>query len=339
MKKYFIGSLFIMIAVACNKSLPDAPSSFAVTASSNTIDTGQTITFNISGVNPDQIVLFSGEPGSNYDFVNRLNAAGIPKLVFQTAMQLGATPPNPSLDSLKLLISTNLSGYDSTSIMAANWTDITTRNTKWPTTLGSTFTTSDSIDLSDFNAFDSVNIAFRVVNKQNPTLMQRYWQMQGFGLYNILPEGTSCALFSAPSSSNAAGITDFKYVGWVEASLLNNNDSGFNAWNVGSWNVSSATSNKNSNGITIRSGYPITFNPVRKVNTPDNDDWLITSKVNLKQVKPDLGTVIKGPNDLPLSSFQKTFHKSGTYNVVFIAMNTNYNGNSQVVRKIQIIVN
>ncbi len=337
MKKYFIGCLVILFAVACNKNLPDAPSSFNVTASATTIDTGQTVTFNINGVNPDQITFYSGEPGNNYDFVNRTSVAGIPKLVFQTSMQLGTI--TPSLDSLKLLISTNLSGYDSTSIKAANWTDITSRNTKWPTTLASTFTTSDSIDLSDFNNFDSINIAFRVLNKQNPTQYQRYWQMQGFGLFNILPEGISSALFSSPSLSNATGITDFKYVGWVQASLLNNSDSGYNAWNVGSWNVSSATSKLNSNGILIRTSYPITFNPNKKVNNPDNDDWLITSKVNLKQVKPDWGSVIKEPNDLPLTSFQKVFHKSGTYNVVFIAMNTNYNGNSQVVRKIQIKVN
>jgi hypothetical protein len=153
-----------------------------------------------------------------------------------------------------------------------------------------------------------------------------------------LPEGIAAAQFSSPTLTNVTGTSDFKYVGWVQASLLNNTDSGYNAWNVGTYGTSGANAYKNTNGIPIRGSYPLTFNPTRKVNNPDNDDWLITSKVNLKQVKPDVGIAIKDMNDVPLTSYQKIYKKPGTYNVAFVAMNTNENNSEQVVRRIQITV-
>jgi len=338
MKKYLIICLLMFSASACKKDLPDNPSDFNVSVESTHINVGDTLNFNITGGDADGIVFYSGESGNNYDFVNRTSVAGIAKLVFQSSMQNGPAPPSPTKDSLKLLISPNLSGYDSASIVAANWTDITARNTKWPTVLSGAFTTSDSIDLTDFNTYDSINIAFRVLNKQNPTQFQRYWQIQGFSLYNILPEGAASALFSAPNTNNVASVSDFKYIGWVQASLLNNTDSGYNAWNVGTYNTSSTNTYKNSNGIIIRSVYPLTFNPNKKLNNPDNDDWLITSKVSLKQVKPDWGVAIKDMNDVPLTNYQKVFKKPGTYNVAFVAMNNNLNNSTRVVRRLQITV-
>lgn len=291
---------------------------------------GDTITFNLSG-NAGAIVFFSGEAGKAYDNRDRKSMAGVERLVFQTSMQQGPVPPNPCQDSLQLLISTNLEGYDAAHINKATWTNITSRNSKWPQSLSTSFTTSDSIDLSDFNKADKVNIAFRVLNKKNSVMPQRKWVIQSFSLYNNLPDSTSTPLF-----------TNFANTGWVQASLLNNNDpgtaenkyTGFNAWDVGTWNVSAADSVRNSNGIPIRNGYPVTFNPGTKINNDDNDDWLITSSIDLKTTKPDVGMVVQNEVALKSTTFKYAFKKPGTYLVTFVATNNNLEDSKSQVKQL-----
>ncbi len=306
---------------------------------------GDTIKFNFTG-QTDIVTFYSGEVGSNYAFKDRFTAAGINKLAFQTAMQQGVVPPAVSQDAMSLLISTDLKGYDPVSISQATWTDITARNTKWPTSLSTTLTSSDQIDISDFNTADKINIAFKYVGKPNATLPQRKWQVSNLTLSNTLADGTVTPLFSS-----------FANTGWVQASLKNDLNYGtpttlgvgYNAWNVGTWNVS-ATNNPiifttasglravNTNGITIATAYPITFDPGTTVNNDENEDWLITSAIHLKKTKADVGTVIKNALNKSLTTYSYIFRKPGTYTVTFDATNNDLNNSLHTVKQIEITI-
>ena len=341
MKKYigFLTGLTVIMVliISCKKTDIVQPDDFTVNTIKTTYKVGDTTVFNFTG-RADQILFFSGEAGKDYANISRVVEAGNPKLVFQTNMTQGVLPNN---DSLRLYISTNLKGYDSANVVNATWTDITTRNTKWPTTLSSNFVISDSIGLTDFNTADSVNIAFRATGKKYATAAQRKWQMQNLTLTNFLNDGSNTALFST-----------FANTGFVQANIKNNPlpnftvaNTNFQAWNVGENGVNANNTTTvilskacNSNGVTIQTAYPLSFDPSSAVNIDENDDWLITSAINLKRVKPDVGTVIKNALALSLTNYNYKFTKAGTYNITFIAQNNNLDIQKQVIRQMQITV-
>jgi hypothetical protein len=309
--------LCLVLFWSCNNDSISEPLGFNVELDTlHFYKVGDTLQFKISGGSADQIVFFSGELGNQYSNTNRLAEAGKPKLVFQTANSQGDVTDRTSL---RLLISTNLKAYDSTGVVSATWTDITSRNTKWPTVLGTTFISSDSIDLSDFNTVsDSINIAFRF-RGNNVAAAQPYWKISNLTLTNFLSDGNKFPLLSSFDNS-----------GWVQVSLKNS----LNTWNVGTWNVSSKTSLLNSSGITIRTAYPIEINPGTGLNVNENDDWLITRAVNLKTVNPDIGKCIKNSSDLPMSNYSYIYKNAGTYSVTFMALNVNNTTAKKVVKQI-----
>jgi len=336
---YSVISIFGLLMLAnCTKTTIESPDNFDVTTSKTIYKVGDTIKFLLTG-RPDQVVFYSGEAGMRYENAQRTLAAGTAKLVFQTSLQKGVLTNG---DSLRLLVSSNLKGYDSISIVKASWTDITSRNTKWPAAISTAYTTSDSINLTDFNTSDSINIAFRFIGKKSATVSQQKWVMQGFSLVNILPDGTKTGLFAPPQIAGGTAASAFANTGWIEASMKNNTLPGFNAWNVGTANISAAKAVKNPNGITIVTAYPITFDPGLTTGNDDNDDWLITSKVNLKQVKPDFGVPIKNAVALSLTKFNAipaTYYKiPGTYTATFVALNLDITKAQKVVRKVTFTV-
>lgn len=339
MKKYIIClcAYIAIIHIGCKKDAAvSTPDDFNAELASLSLKAGDTATFNLSGA-ADMIVFYSGEAGRNYEYRNRTVSAGVPKLVFQSNMTQGLIPND---DSLRVYVSTDLKGYDSASVVTANWTDITNRNTKWPVALSSAFVVSDTIDLSDFNTADGINIAFRATGKKYATAQQRRRQIQNVNLTNVQADGSAYTLFSSFSS-----------VGWVQANIKNNplpsmTGINFHAWNVGEAGVNASNSKLiiggkacNSNGIAIQTAYPITFDPGSAVNADENDDWLITSKVNLKTVRPDAGIAIKRPVDPTLKTYRYRFTKAGTYTVTFVAQNQRLDGYAEVVRKVQVVVN
>ena len=306
----------IMACQTTDISLPD----FDVTTAKTTYKAGEPVSFTFAGSNPDQLVFYSGELGKRYANRDRVSGTGVTKLVFQVAMQQGALP---GLDSLRLLASTNLKTYDAAGVTGATWADITSRNARFPKTLGTAFSISDSVNVSDFNTADSVAFAFRVVNKKNATLAQRKWQVQNVILTNVMADGTPTPLLST-----------FANTGWTQVSVKNPT----NAWDVGTARVSAATSLSNTSGVLIRSAYPISFDPTTAVNVDDNDDWLITTKVNLKTVKPDVGAVVKnaGGNTLPVYTY--VFRTAGAYTVTFIAQNVSLTDRKDTMKQVQITV-
>jgi len=356
MKKYcflLVLSFSILLLVSsCSKSIQvAAPDDFMVTTDNLTYKVGDSIIFNFNS-GPDEISFYSGEPGKVYDNNSRLSMAGINKLVFQSNMTGGVLAGNT--DSMRLLISTNLAGYDSASLVNATWTDITSRNSKWPTALSTTFITSDSIDISDFNVTDSINLAFRFKGKSYPTAAQRKWQVQNLTLSNKLADGTLTPLFASPYAGVAITASSFQYTGWIQANLLPNYlDSAYDSWNVGTGGISIIDSLKNSYGTKITSAYPLTFDPSSRLNNNPNDAWAVTTKTSLKKVYPDVGVTIKNYLNSPLyagmsfiynkipgvyARFLYKYNTPGVYNITFVATNLNLDKTSSVIRKLQITV-
>lgn len=324
MKKY-LKYVLILAATAfwtgCTEehTLVVEPSDFNVTTSGTTFKVDERVNFNIVG-DPDMVLFYSGELGSNYDNRARIQQAGTPKLAFQVQMQQGALGNG---DTMQLLIAQNLKNYDSTSILSTTWTDITNRNTKWPKTLSTTFAASDSIDLSAYNSAETVSLAFKITGKKNAATAQRRWAIQNLGINNVLSDGTSTPIANT-----------FAAAGWIQLSIQNFQ----RTWDVGTVNNSSLNAARNTSGITIRSAYPITFDPSTTINTDDNEDWLITSPINLKQVKPDAAIVVKNPSATTPSVYTYVFRKAGTYTVTFVGQNVKANDKKEIIKQVQVVV-
>ncbi len=318
----FVLTLSLMAAALTGCQLTDVSSAdgFQVSTEKTTYKAGESIRFDFGGGLVDQVVFFSGEAGRRYENRTRTTGTGQNRLIFQSSMQQGVLP---GPDSLRLLVSTNLTGYDASSVAIARWTDITSRNTRWPTTLATAFTTSDSVNLTDFATAGKVNIAFRFIGKKNATVAQRRWQIQNATLVNTLPDGTVTPLFNT-----------FANTGWVQVSQKNPAV----AWNVGTANVSAANSLSNTSSVLIRTAYPISLDPGTATNVDDNDDWLISSAFDLKTVRPDVGVTVKnGGANMP-TNYRYTFARPGTYTLTFVGMNQDLDTTKETVRQVQLTI-
>ncbi|MCF3111253.1 DUF5017 domain-containing protein [Niabella sp. CC-SYL272] len=334
---YFFSSLALLIAcAACQKErTAGVPENFSVETADFQYKVGDTVAFNLIG-NPDMIVFYSGEPGKQYENRDRVSEKGIAKMIFQLSMQQGVPLTEVSPDSLQLFVSDQLDDYNAAAVQKASWTNITSRNTKWPPNLGTGFTTSDSIDLTDFNDADKVTIALRVKNNGSVNYSQRKWVMQNLTITNRLNDGTVTPV-----------IANFNDAGWVQVSLGNqshpgtadNGHIGYNVWNVGGWNQSASSAVYNDQGIQIRNAYPLTFDPGPDVNNEANDDWLISSPVDLKKVKRDAAAaVIKNIVNTPLQSYSYIYRAPGTYTASFVGINAAGDQSNEAVRQVTITV-
>jgi hypothetical protein len=320
-KTAILAALSFVFWTACTEehTIVLEPSDFDVKTAASTYKVGETVQFDLAG-NPDVITFYSGELGSKYENRMRTQLAGAPKLLFQAQMQQGKFSNG---DTLQLLVASNVKSADSASLIGATWTDITNRNTKWAKTMSTTFVASDTIDLADFNTAESVSLAFKVIGKKDTSVAQRKWSIQNLVVNNNLPDGTVTPV-----------VSTFANAGWIQLSTKNF----AYAWDVGTPNVSGVTALKNTSGGTIRTAYPITFEPSTTKGTDDNEDWLISSPINLKTVKADAGFVVKNTTSAPQTNYKYVFKKAGVYTVNFVGLNANITDKKEVVKQIQVTI-
>ncbi len=373
--KITFAALILVTAALFNvgcKKLVDAKSisGFDITADKQAYNIGDTVVFTINK-EADVILFYSGNAGFNYANANRNSGAGTNILKFQSSLSQ-ASKTNMG-DTILLKISTDLKGHDSASIANATWTDMT-GFAKWPAITTTGFVNSGAVDISQFNNADSVYIAFQVLGKQNAAAQQRKWQIQNLTLSNTLSDGTFTPLFTAPFTSGTNLTTDtlpfFQFVGWYEVNMKNNPEFSFitnnyNAWNVGDYGINNVNTplvinNKacNTSGVSIQTAYPLTFDPgpTSIKNNPDNEDWLITSPVNLKLVRHDFPTaVVKNYVNTPSKGMKyirsnnvyatysfpvdASFVSGKTYDMVFVAQNTSDNQKNEAVKHLSIKIN
>ncbi len=163
--KYFICLLFVSLLSACDTSLDIKTPTFDVKTEKTTYKVGENVTFNISG-DPRYITFYSGEDGSNRDFI------GAPRLVPYDKLNLYFTLyyQYPKVeDQLSVWVSTNFTGDRSklADVQAAKWTNITNRFPFIPNR-GATGakTASNKADLSDIvKPGDKMNFAFKYTKK------------------------------------------------------------------------------------------------------------------------------------------------------------------------------
>jgi Domain of unknown function (DUF5017) len=179
MKKYFLIIAAVILFTACKKFNVDTPT-LEVELSKVNYKVGDTVVFNLSG-NANEITFYSGEQRFKYENRNRTKAEGIPSFKFlSTQAKIG------QLNTLQVLVSSNIASLDSTGVTNATWVDITNRAVL---SVGANDVASGTIDLSDFLAQGKpICIAY----KYNATTgtEQPSWTIKSFEINSLLTDGS-----------------------------------------------------------------------------------------------------------------------------------------------------
>jgi uncharacterized protein DUF5017 len=187
--KYYISIAFCFAIISCSKRDRVEAPAFDVHTSSTTYKVGDTINFEFTG-DPQNIVFWSGLPGSVYEYRDRLFTTGNKLLIkFNTYQQFGVR------NNLSVLVSNDFNGtYDTTNVKKATWTDITSRATL---SQGADQVQSGTLDMSEFtNGNKSVTLAFRYITTTIQS--QNRWVVRTFNADNQDADGgvTSMATMS-----------------------------------------------------------------------------------------------------------------------------------------------
>jgi hypothetical protein len=297
---YFIVLLASAALQSCTKSNISTVNDpdFDVTTAKLTYKIGDTVAFKFSG-NPDFITYYSGETGFKYANINRTSVGnGKPTLQFTSFASTVGTQAN----SLKIMASTDFTGvYDTlfNSIKKATWIDLTPRVVL---STGADNVSSGVIDISDINPEKkTIYFAFKKHDDNSATLRPYAWTIRTFAL-NLLSTDDNVN-YSIATLANA---------GWFATDILNS---------TYKWTVTGTT-------LSIGGGV---------LNTPENEDWLITNPLNIYNVPPDVGVAIKGI-DARLTGYSYIFKTAGTYTVTFVAANQNVKEKKQVVKQLTLTV-
>lgn len=248
--------------------------------------------------NPNFISFYSGEVGNNY--ANRARTRENGKAIMQfTSTQAGGS----QVGNLKIMISNDFSGvYDAPSIAKATWTDITNRAILSPGGTAGNNTPSGNVDLSDYAALNKpVYIGFYDFAPQN-TLQPRGWTIGGLTINNTLTDKTIFAV-----------VPNFLAAGFVAVDLQNP---------TYKWTITSTQ-------MQVPSIIP---------GQATNEDWSISTAIDLNTVNPDYSIPIKGI-DTRVANYSYVFKAAGTYTVTFLASNINVDDEKDIVKTLVLTIN
>ena len=204
------------------------------------------------------------------------------------------------LNSLKLMVSTDFNGtYTKPGLTSGTWTDITNRATL---STGTDNCPSGVVDVSDFVTPDkNVFFAFRKIDTQSATLLPNQWTIRSFNVNVKLADST---LYPITNLSNAS---------WLAVDSINSTIK---------WSISSTA-------LVCTGG---------KLNSVANEDWVITKALTPLNVAPDVAIPVKWIDIKKTSSYQYIYNTPGTYEIVFVASNSNVYDSKQIEKRITITI-
>ncbi|WP_220762380.1 DUF5017 domain-containing protein [Flavobacterium sp. UMI-01] len=262
---------------------------------------GDTVRFSFSG-KTDYLYFFSGELGKEYS----------KRSIFENDVNGNAefsfnsnvSGGTVGVNNIRVLVSNDFNSvYDKTNVQNATWVDITDK-----VVLGTTTTNvaSGVVDLSPYQAEGKpLFIAYRYVGSNTQTTAQRTWTIGAFSFKTKHADGE--VYVNATSVSNAT----FTNVTFDE--------------NATQWTVNSASLTH----VGLAAG------------NLDDDDWVISSAINLKTAIGDATGVVTlrtlNTGFTP-SSFEYVYQTPGTYKATVAAVNATSQGRKDKVTEFTIVV-
>ena len=257
-----------------------------------TFKLGDTVKYTFSGY-AGNVSVYTGDAGHNYAFKDRTSASGVTQLSFSSLEQYGT-----QANTLQVLATDNLAVLDSAHVVAANWTDITSRAIL--STGSTTATASGIINLSDLvkNSSDSLFIAFKYTGVTGST--QRTWTITNYTVNTVLPDGTQA--ISSLATDNAY---------WTKFKI---------APSTASWATTTAQ-------LQVVGG---------AATAPNNVSWIVSKPLYVGRVAPDVAVGLKNIGTANLTGYTYKYAAAGKYTVTFIIFNNSVDEQQTVVKQFNI---
>jgi len=308
--KNILSLLVVFMVFSCKKEVDDVDFSVDL-SSTNSYEAGQPVTFNIMG-NPNYITFYSGEYGADYTFKNvtSFNEPNMKAFLRFTSKVESAAANN----TLSVLMNDGFNGLvannyktDSTSIVDAQWNDLTTL-AALPTSQNQEKDTE--IDITNY-LNKQTTIAFKYATIPQATVQQPKWTISNFRIVLQLANGYE----KESQDSLRRGFLPFDF---------NNKTAPYTIGAVaGRWNI-----------ISNQKSFVMT-NTAAGLTQTSNLDYVISRPMLLNQVSPDMGIAIKSVKDR-INSYSYIFAQPGTYQVTFVAKNATSKSEKEIVKHLTV---
>lgn len=282
--------------MACSKELKvDAPD-FDVKVEKTTYAVGDTVIFRFSGA-AENITFYSGLPGFNYRYINRLHVeGGAPRLQVTTQYGGGGN----QLESLRLMVSSDLQSLSAEGVANATWADITSHA---KIAINTTIVPSGVIDLSEWvDGSRPFFFAFKFVGTTDPVTRPGNWIIHGADAYTALQDGSEIPVMNIANA------------GWTAIDVANP---------ASVWTARGTPQNQ---AFIVGGG----------ANAPASEDWYISKPLFFTKVPPDRGVPIQNLGTNKLNHYQFVYSEPGTYLVTFLASNASADNLRTVARQVEI---
>ena len=318
MKKIiYIMPVLFSLFISCQTEKIDLPE-LEVSTDSTTYHVGDTVIFHLNG-NPDIISFYSGEPGNAYEFANQDRIVESTTTVSfqtqnrsQTYVGIDAGSSYCQDNQLKVKISTDFNGkMNSDSVKSATWIDITDKFSLGPLSCSSSssYIAAGTVDLTQYLADEQpFYFAFEYINRPNKDFgNSNIWRFSNFAITAVSDAG------SVNIASQSSALWSPVFVG--------------ESWDPVRGFSSTTTV------VTMRA------DPAYR--DIEQELWCISAPLKVDKVinvGADISVPIKAVSEIPLTTYNHTFKKTGSYTVTFLAANSNIYDRKEVIRQIQITV-
>ncbi len=322
---FFVIIIFFTCCISCEKELDVPIPKLDVSLDKAEIKVGESVIFDVNGYEASQILFYSGEELSEFQYSNVKRYMVDPgmKISFSSRKQFGQQQKQ-----LSILLSTEFVGeYDSAAITNSynqnQWIDISDKM-GIPIINSEFFIPSRLVDISDYMTFGKpFYIAFRYTQKpQETNLLTNLWSIQNFNCYSV------------------------DSIGGNSLNLFNQSNMAFSMIDI-TKNIRPSRSN-----VTPALNYLYgperyvednsNFNPDNLAyNDPYSEVWAISKNLNTDSIeigydKPE--TVVKITDVTFIKQYAYQYNKPGVYKAVFVAVNSSIDVKKEITKEFLITV-
>ena len=313
MKKLYFLTAVLTLVWGCEHKVIEDIDFYVSFNAENTYFTGEKVVFNFDG-NAENIVFYSGEKGSEYQYHDRYS---IPSENIESAqLSLDVVSQYGKAGAMEIWITDKFSGL---------WGDDLIKDREIVTSLTSTdmAETWTKLAYTDPNSGGTVEVAHDIEGLKDNFCIAFHW--------NPIYDGKNSQRTYKVNGEINLGVKDMGQSKMTLSNLdftaLMKNDNGEYAYVSGT---------KNGTIILNDSVYSLFFKGCGA--TEFNyalDGWAISRPRPLNKIENDKGMVLKNTQNY-MDSFEYVWNEAGTYEVVFVASNSNYAGSYEIVKKLTV---
>lgn len=335
--KVFILTALALGFMSCSDEMTDnvnfnvtTPLSENVSLKGDTVvvKAGTPLTFNFVG-NPNNITLYSGEPGHVYAYKTRefVDPTDVLSSTLSFTVTFKSGSAATAKDALKMYIADKFPGLskndfnrDSVAVENFQWTDLLDQSELPQAPVTKTF----EIDLTHY-LNKPYTLAILYQPKDNSAAQPRV-EFQNMVITNIMKDHTQTIL-----SASDFGFTPLNML-WRH----NLTDQS----NLPANNRAYGTVTNNTSGVWNFTGIGdkgLFFIHSSSKTAPLKYSWLVSDQIVTNRVSPDQGQAIK-TLATRLDTYAYTYTTPGVYKATFIAVNSNYKKESSIVKELNVKV-